>query len=297
MYNFNKFLSYGVIIALALILGGCLAPQLKPPGDKVDTLSKILVVPMETPPLEVFPDPLAEGAAGYGQNLYENLPFSLTRSENLYKHPGGVLTAGVMERDDAAPQQTAMQSDAAPGLRSLAALRDYWTSSLIIAEQAAAKLNTAPRRAVLSSDYRQLPLANAERTASLGNWQNAVQRWYNDETEALDYRQFTAGDVDAVLEVGVGAYRIFYGQVSLQVLLKLIDPASGRVIGRIDVKDYSVEDSVAALLGEEAEQFKAVTTDMGSRLVARSLSELGLSPAVQALSVNAPQTGIAAAAR
>ena len=37
---------------------------------------------------------------------------------------------------------------------------------------------------------------------------------------------------DAVLEVGIANYRIFEGQTSLQVLLKLIDPVSRQVIAR-----------------------------------------------------------------
>lgn len=280
---------YGAMTALVFMLSACLAPPIKPPSDKLETISKILVVPMESPPLEVFPDPMMEGALGYGQNVYENLPLSLTVSDQLYKSFGGVLTVGRVENgtsDAPMPQQkTPIHNGPISGLRPLAEFRDYWISSLVIAEQTVARLNTARRGAVLSSQYRSLPMPDEDRTAYLGNWRSAFQRWYDDETARLDYRQLAADDVDAVLEVGVGAYRIFYGQVSLQLLLKLIDPASGHVIGRVDVKDYRVENSSDALLADDAAQFKAVINSMGARLAASGLEVLGLSRSTSMYSV------------
>jgi len=65
---------------------------------------------------------------------------------------------------------------------------------------------------------------------------------------SVDYRQLGQDHVDAVLEVGIETYRIFDAQTSLQVLIKLIDPNTRQVIGRVSGKTYSVEDSPQTLL-------------------------------------------------
>jgi hypothetical protein len=82
--------------------------------------------------------------------------------------------------------------------------------------------------------------------------------------------------VDAVLEVGIESYRIFDAQTSLQVLIKLIDPDTRQVIGRISAKDFSVENSPQTLHSHEADQFKRLVTGMGTQLVARGFGDLGL---------------------
>jgi len=62
----------------------------------------------------------------------------------------------------------------------------------------------------------------------------------------------------------------------LQVLIKLIDPNTRQVIGRISAKTLSVEDSPESLLNNEAERFKWLVADMGAHLVSQGLSDLGL---------------------
>lgn len=258
------------------VLSGCMASTVVPATDRASAIRNVLVVPVEAPPLEVIPDNIKNRMPVYGQYTFETVPSTLLMSEKLYRSPGGILVAGMVGMGDSVKEVELQPTTGGTALEPRAALKDDWVSTQVFAEHAASILNTSRVRATQSGQFLRLPIADGDRTANLGNWRGAIKAWYAQDQSSVDYRQTSSEPVDAVLEIGVGSYRIFGGQTSLQVLLKLIDPGTGRVIGRTRVQDIAVEGDALALLGHEGEYFKSVVTRMGSRLLTGGLNDLGL---------------------
>jgi len=269
-----------VLLTLLFILSSCTAVPIKPSTHKIAEIHTMLVVPVESPPLEVIPDLIETRFPVYSQYEYQSMPDYLFLKENIYKNPGGVLIAGLVSKDDIVPIADIPQAPASmektAGLEPTVSFRESWMPTFILAEKAVSQLNGERIRAMLSKYYYPLPIASGDRTANLGNWRNAIEQWYDQNRSTVDYRQHGLEHVDAVLEVGIDAYRIFNAQTSLQVLIKLIDPNTRQVIGRISARTFSAENSPESLLNAEAEKFKLLVADMGAQLVADGLSRLGL---------------------
>ncbi|MFA5923703.1 MAG: hypothetical protein WC856_20820 [Methylococcaceae bacterium] len=278
--TFTTIKSYGVLLLPVFLLSGCLAAPIKPSANKMSEILTVLVVPVESPPLEVIPDLIEARFPVYRQYHYQAMPYYAFLEKEIYKNPGGVLIAGLVSEDDSVPvadiQRTSASMEKSTILESAASLPEYWTPTFMLAQEAVSQLNREGLKAVLSKHYYRLPIASGDRNANLGNWHDAIGQWYNQSMSSVDYRQPGLEHVDAVLEVGIGTYRIFDVQTSLQVLIKLIDPNTGQVIGRNSAKTFSVEDSPQTLLSQEAEKFKQLMTGMGAQLVARGFSGLGL---------------------
>lgn len=258
------------------VISGCMASAVVPATDRVSAIRNVLVVPVEAPPLEVIPDNIKNRMPVYGQYAFETVPSTLLMSEKIYRSPGGILVAGMVGIDDSVKEAELQPTSGGEALEPRAALKGDWVSTLVLAERAASTLNTGRVRAALSGHFLRLPIADEDRTANLGNWRGAIKAWYAQDQSSVDYRLAGVESVDAVLEVGVGSYRIFGGQTSLQVLLKLIDPGTGLVIGRTRAQDISVGGDALALLGHEGEHFKSVVTRMGTHLLTGGLNDLGL---------------------
>jgi len=272
--------SYGVLFLPVFLLSGCLAAPIKPSVNKMNEIRTVLVVPVESPPLEVIPDLIETRFPVYNQYQYQSMPYYVFLEKKIYRNPGGVLIAGLVSKDDSVPvadlHQTSASMEKSASLELAASHPEHWTPTFILAQEAVSQLNGDRVKAVLSKHYYRLPIASGDRNANLGNWHDAIGQWYNQSMSSVDYRQPGLEHVDAVLEVGIESYRIFDAQTSLQVLIKLIDPNTRQVIGRNSAKTFSVEDSPQTLLNHEAEKFKQLMTEMGAQLVARGFSGLGL---------------------
>jgi hypothetical protein len=265
---------------LVLALSGCLAEPIKPSADKLQEIRSFLVVPVESPPLEVTPDLIETRSPVYGQYPFQSMPLSLLLEKTIYQNPGGVLIAGFVSKDDSVPvanfHLTQASTGKTPRLEPVASLQDNWSPTLVLAQEAVSQLKAKQVNAIMSGHYYPLPIAQEERNANLGNWNDAIRQWYNQSMSSVDYRQLNLEHIDAILEVGIGNYRIFDAQTSLQVLIKLIDPNTQQVIARTRAKTFSVEDSPQTLLNHEAEKFKRLVIEMGTQLITQDFSDLGL---------------------
>ncbi|MGZ5010045.1 MAG: hypothetical protein ACXV74_03680 [Methylobacter sp.] len=274
MLHIRRFLPTGknrsVLLPILFILSGCAAAPITPPSAKISEVRKILVASVESPPLEVIPDLIENRFPVYNQFQYQAMPSHLYLDEKIYQHSGGILIAGMVSKDEAVP--AANMQPTSPD----ASLPGNWTPTLALAQEAVAQLNGDRIKARLSKQPYRLPMASKDRNANLGNWHNAIERWYGQDTSSVDYRPSDLEQVDALLEVGIGTYRIFNAQTSLQVLIKLIDPKTRQVIGRISAKTFSAEDSPQTLLNHDAEKFKELVTLMGTQLLTRAFGDLGL---------------------
>jgi len=274
MLHVRRFLPTGknrsVLLPVLLILSGCAAAPITPPSAKINEVQKILVAAVESPPLEVVPDLIENRFPVYNQFQYQAMPSHLYLDEKVYQHPGGILIAGMVSKDEALPAADMQPTSPA------ASLRDSWAPSLALAQQAVAQLNGDRIKAKLSSQPFRLAMASKDRNTNFGNWHDAIEQWYGQDISSVDYRPSDLEQVDALLEVGIGNYRIFNAQTSLQVLVKLIDPKTRQVIGRTRARTFSAEDSPQTLLSQDAEQFKQLVTRMGTQLLTQAFGGLGL---------------------
>ena len=88
----------------------------------------------------------------------------------------------------------------------------------------------------------------------------ALHELITDENSDFAYREAVSDEIDAILEVGISNYERFGGDLIVQIHLKLIDPTSGGVIGRVRNSEYS----------------KRRFNEIGNDLVAKSLKDIGL---------------------
>jgi hypothetical protein len=295
--SFTTIKNYGVLLLPVLLLSGCLAAPIKPSINKLNEIRTVLVVPVESPPLEVIPDLIETRFPVYRQYQYQEMPPAVFLEANIYKNPGGVLIAGLVSKGDSVPVAELHQTSASIGksvsLEPAASLSDNWIPTFVLAQEAVSQLTRDGFKAILSKHYYPLPIASGDRNANLGNWHDAIGQWYDQNVSSVDYRQPGLEHVDAVLEVGIETYRIFDVQTSLQVLIKLIDPNTRQVIGRNSAKTFSVEDLPQTLLSQEAEKFKQLMAGMGAQLVNRGFSGLGLPLKVSGQHIEPPNQHLA----
>ncbi|QPK61577.1 hypothetical protein IVG45_11810 [Methylomonas sp. LL1] len=260
----------GIWLILITLLNACWAPTLKPPAAELGKLRSLLIVPVESPPLEVFPDPLEHRIPAYRH--YQNMAMPVALRTNRYRNAAGIVIAGLISQDDT--QNTPIeQDDTAPRMALAAETEPEWTPARAMAQLAQAWLAARQVNASLGRDFYPLPMAAGERNANLNHWHDAIQVWYALDLSPADYR--LTGNADAVLEVGIGGYRIFEGQTSLQLLLKLINPATHRVIARARAETFMVDDAALASLDSDSLAFKRRIAEMGTRLLNQALSDIG----------------------
>lgn len=272
----THLISYGVLPVLVLALSGCLAAAIKPPATDLQKIHSFLVMPVESPPLEVIPDLIETRSPVYEQFPFQSMPLPLLLEKKIYRNPGGVAIAGYVGNDDGMPVADSHPALDATHLAPVTSAQGDWSPTLALAQEAVSQLKAKQAKAVISDHYYPLPIEEKDRDATPANWHNAIGQWYNQDISSVDYRRLAPEHVDAVLEVGIGNYRIFDAQTSLQVLVKLVDPNTRQVIGRINAKTYSVEDSPQTLLDHDAEKFKRLVTLMGAQLISQDFNELGL---------------------
>ncbi|MDD2722849.1 MAG: hypothetical protein PHH59_02335 [Methylovulum sp.] len=260
-----------IFVALTLLVSGCWAPAIKPSVAEISKLSRILVVPVESPPLEIAPDPIEDRIPVYRH--YRNMAIDFPLASKLYRTSGGVTIAGFVSDSDDGQEFAILGEPAQPVLAIATGLEQAWTPTLVLARQALAQLTENHIKAVLSRDYYRLPMTDADRNAQLSHWHDAIVKWYGQDMTAADYQTYPG--IDAVLELGFGNYRIFEGQTSVQVLMKLINPRTRQVIARTRAGTVAVEDGGQVPLNRDSGPFKKLVANMSSQLLKQGLNDIG----------------------
>lgn len=270
-YLKSRLIRQSLLLALASLLSGCWAASIKPPATEIDRLGAILVVPVESPPLEIIPDPLEQRIPVYRH--YRNMAIDFSLPQKLYRTSGGVTIAGFVSDSDDGQELAILGEQAPPVLAIATGPEQAWTPTLVLARQAMTQLTENHIKAVLSRDYYRLPMTDADRNAQLSHWHDAIVEWYGRDTTAADYQTYPG--IDAVLELGFGNYRIFEGQTSVQVLMKLIDPRTRQVIARTRAGTVAVEDGGQVPLNRDSGPFKKLVANMSLQLLKQGLNDIG----------------------
>ncbi|WP_031432881.1 hypothetical protein [Methylomarinum vadi] len=267
--NNNRFnAKVTVSCVLALLLPGCMSAPLKLPDSARTQIKTLRVVAMEAPPLEIMPDLLDTRMPVYAH--YDNMVLPVVAETMLYRLPGDLLVAGLVGEGDSV--ELVEPSDIA----LVEPQSSDWLPSLVLSHEAATQLNKARMQTTVDRRLGRLPMADSELGADVVRWHDAVERWYEQSGIGNESNKPAADSADAILEVGIGQYRIFAGQLSLQVLLKLIDPKSGKVIARTAEKTTAYEAPVETLLARDGAKFKAILRQRVAPLLAQGFHDMGL---------------------
>lgn len=267
--RFNQCDLQRLVLSLPLLLMACGMPTIRLPMSSASSFKSIMVVAIEPPPLEVIPDLLESRFPVYSH--FYNMDLFPYSQKKLYRYPGGILISGQVVSDDIVESES-FSAKHAKGSPILFNQQDKWMPTFDLASAAEENLTQSKFHTTISKHY--LPLSVS--TANLNHWHDAVEQWYESNTTQTDYQQLSSHPVDAVLEIGINQYRIFEGQFSLQVLIKVIDPNSGKVLAKTRQADYSFEASAQSLLQPDGSAFKALNRKMGTRLLNEGFQDIGL---------------------
>lgn len=264
--NVNRLSVKGIVVFLCpLFVSGCMSAPIKLMDSARFPLKVVRVVALEAPPLEIVPDLLETRLPIY--EYYDNMALPLYTERKVFRHPGGLLIAGHVGDGDSVEIVDLTQ------IPSAATESKNWLPTKVLTQELIDQLNKAGIQTLIETSLLRLPMKAVERDANLTRWRGSIERWYEtDMPRHAVYPEY----VDAVIELGIGQYRIFAGQISLQVLIKVVDPESGRVMARVEEKSTGYEAPIELLLQKGGAKFKALLQQRASRLIARGLQYIGL---------------------
>jgi hypothetical protein len=253
---------------------GCMSAAIKTPAEGVRGIRKIAVVPMEAPPLEVAPFALS--------GTFDNASSYLVLAPDRVMLAGGkvgVMVFGIFMLMEL-PTAIREAAKVAESLDSMLGSEDAWIPTTVLAQEATRRIaSEGSHDAILERAFLKYPgITNRERTVFLENWMAPIRDWYGQDVSPFDYRAYKDRGVDAVLEVGLSNYSLYQDHMILQVLLKLVDPGTGRVLGRARQTDLARINRPESLFEGNGRPFKDLFTEMGGKLVAADLADIGLLP-------------------
>src|SRR6185369_4980219 len=262
------------LLLLRLCLPGCMGAQLKPSADDLRNIRTIKVVAMEAPPLEVPPSPSGATLFGASASMVLIPEQSLQNGGRI-----GVMVAGILMLADL-PEAMRKAAKTAVTIDSLLVNGDAWLPTVVLVQEAARQIAAAGRPDVaVRAGLQSLPgIQNRERTFFGENWQEPLRNWYDEDSSRSDYRPLRQQGIDAVVEVGLLNYALYQDTLIVQVCLKLVDPATGRVLGRGRATDYLKTMELATIFADNGRQFKEMFSTLGNRLLTKNLRDIGLLP-------------------
>ena len=255
-----------LVLILVLLLGGCAAPKVSLPQSEAAPAryQGVLVVAMEPPPLMV-PPRFASAILG----TIPKYPLPLARA-------GGVVTSVAILAEMPAARQRS--TEASRRLEELLSQDSPWEPTKILAQEAAARLAASgQRRATVNPKIQPIPGLADRHNPLTKNWQGPIRNWYNQPEAPGGIPGEAGAKPDAVVQVAILNYEITPdSQLNLQVLLKVVDPASGQVLGRGRASERFTVSEPNQPFTRNLRLFKDIFRQRGKDLVARCLTEAGL---------------------
>ncbi len=189
-----------------------------------------------------------------------------------------VLSGIFMLVDGAASD--AESSDPAIPLHDALNRSDAWLPTVELARETAAQLRAGWGVNVEVVDgYLALPgIENRSRTFLMENWMAPIRAWYNEDESSFDYVQLSNKNTDAVVEVGIANYEMMRGGILIQVMSKLVDTTTNRVLGRSRNHVLEKTPPIKVLFDNEGQNYKEFFAQVTRDLIAANLKELGLLP-------------------
>lgn len=260
------------LAVLVFLLCGCVASQVSAPPSDIERIGKLAVVAIEAPPLGMPPWMV--------RRLPLNptvVPYVVPDPQTGSPQPVGFVAAGIFMLGALAIADAEMRKMSLP-LDDALAGKDAWIPTVVLAQEAVDQL--APGgglEMVKVPGFRKIPgVTFRGRTVLMENWMAPIRAWYNGDTSPFDYSDLGKERVDGVLEVGILNYEIAGELFLVQVMLKLVDSQSGKVLGRAREWANSKVDSPERVFAGDAQRFKELFARITAPLVASNLKAIGL---------------------
>jgi hypothetical protein len=165
---------------------------------------------------------------------------------------------------------------ASQSIESLLDSDEIWEPTVELALEATRLLENA-RSFSVSTDSEIKPLPGVKRreaTFYMENWMKPLRAWYNADRSPFSYPD--QPDSGVVLEVGLSNYEMSLGLFTIQVMVKVVDPATGMVIANARKFSSTKIDELDSLFEDEAAAFKQLFREITAELVQESIDKLGL---------------------
>ena len=255
-----------ILLWLVLVLGGCVARNVSLPREQAvpARFQDVLVVAMEPPPLMVPPR--------FESAVLGTLPKYPIQAARV----GGVVASVAILAE--MPVAGRRSTDASRRLEELLSQDGPWEPTKILAQEAASRLSAAgQRRVTVSPKIQPIPGLAHRHNPLTKNWLGPIRAWYSQAETAATLQGEITANTDAVVEVAILNYEVNPdNQLSLQVLVKVVDPATGQVIGRGRAGERFTVSPPDQAFTRNLRQFKEIFAQRGKDLVARCLTEAGL---------------------
>jgi hypothetical protein len=244
-----KILRMILSIALLLFLSSCASLATAPEKEQITKFDKALLVPLEEFPVSVGPEfkyvlPGVGGALQYTQAagifntllVLAQMPNALNRAESISK---------ALEKDMSA--------------------KETWQPTRQLSVIAADNIKG-----------NGIAVTVAEKPLKLPNQTNTtINHWYNDNGPIVDYQSLPMSQSTYVLEIETGA-SVMYDKIYLELRMKLIDPTTGKVIGRNREWESADLPDIEETFKENGRVYKAIYLSKGQELIRESLAYFGL---------------------
>lgn len=265
-------------VVAAVFVSGCVTTQRVPPATVVSTLRTFVVVPIEAPPLLVHPKTDADRAAMSTAGLTSpgNTGGGAAFVPILSPNPVANAVFATIGLLSVIGSSTPSKGD------SLILTKEPpapWMPTASLAVTAAHSLQTPNQRsASVIEGYAQLPIVDRSVNNLMENWYAPVRRWYNADVSTLDYTQASTAQADAVLEVGVINYEYASNRLLLQVMIKLVDPKTQKVIARAREFTMPKGKDLAEMLQNQGQPLRDMVFPAADAMLTKCLQDIALIP-------------------
>ena len=154
---------------------------------------------------------------------------------------------------------------------------DAWLPTRVLAGEIRSQLLARGLRTEVSPTLKRVTgLKDRRITLFMENWLAPLRDWYNRSDPEFDYQKRGLDPSSYVIEVGILNYELTGQHLLLQVMVKLIEPSSGKLIGRARAASRVPLPDYERLFANDGAEYKAIFATTGKELVRQCLFELGL---------------------
>ena len=259
------------LLFVCALLCGCVAATKSVSTDSLQKIRNVHVVPLESHALLISDDSAFVGSKVASLGLIPRSNFSNQR---------GLLLAGtlLMLAELNSPEREQRQAAASAQAEQILRKNELWSPNVEVAREVVQQLTVKGINAAVADNVLPLPPLQADEKAGT-NWRpipwNQAAIWYGDENKTDRYRSFASDSSMAVIEVGISVYSIELGMFMAQVHLKLIDPATGTILGRSRGYDYYDRIRGEDLWSNDGARFKALFAQLIKKSVAEAVRDIG----------------------
>jgi|GEM_PF-1900876 len=272
LFPYQRQMIYGKLLCCLLtlaILPACMATQRRLAPEILFAIRKMVVVPVQPPPLILGPAILE--ALG-------NVPIM-----SAYP-PEGAAALTIISGIAVLTQLSKYEEKRANALK---VLEEWYTSdkawipTRVLAHEAASQISKILSvEVIVSKELHTLSAGHRkEATLFMENWYAPLRAWYKQDVSTVNIEKYQLQGVDTLLEVGILNYEIFRGCFLMQVLTKMVNVSSGKVVAkaRSIVENPPPIGSPEELFRNQGERFKKIFMIEGRKQLNENLRKLGLS--------------------